>query len=131
MSTGKCVSTCADHGYLFAGLTGHKGGYYCYCSCSENKAAPAAPNASCAGGMGHNGLMSAYKVCVLHWVRVRVHVRFRFRLHVSIQSVRAFSFALHSYISLTLFSFARNVNFCFLVFSFFIYLFIFILCTNA
>ena len=65
ITASECFSDCAVHGYLFAGITGHKGAYYCYCSCNLNKAAPVAPNASCAGGMGHNGLMSAYKVYVI------------------------------------------------------------------
>jgi hypothetical protein len=72
MSVVSCASGCADLGYFYFGITGHAGAYNCYCGCSENGAAPTAPNTSCAapcagahepsGHCGADGLMAAYKL---------------------------------------------------------------------
>ena len=72
MSVQSCVSGCQEHGYYYAGLTGHAGAYNCYCGCAENDAAPVTLNATCAapcaganepnGHCGHDGCMSAYRI---------------------------------------------------------------------
>ena len=64
------MAACSASGFLYAGLTGRVGHYYCYCSCAPNPAAPPAPNnatycptkcsAGAPGSCGGDGAMAAY-----------------------------------------------------------------------
>ena len=70
MTVEGCAASCASRGFLYAGLTGHAGHYYCYCACAPNPAAPPEPNnatycptrcsAGTPGSCGGDGAMAAY-----------------------------------------------------------------------
>ena len=78
LTVDECASTCTEHGYAYAGLTGGvqpgsgKVAYYCYCGCTLNTAAPREPGTTCNTACtnqtasssnqtcGGNGVMSAY-----------------------------------------------------------------------
>ena len=69
MTVDGCMAACSASGFLYAGLTGRVGHYYCYCSCAPNprrlrrrttrrtarRNAPRAP-----GSCGGDGAMAAY-----------------------------------------------------------------------
>ena len=52
MTVDRCAADCVSRGYYYAGLTGHVGHYYCYCSCSLNPAAPPEPKNSTCTALG-------------------------------------------------------------------------------
>ena len=60
MTVDRCAADCVSRGYYYAGLTGHVGHYYCYCSCSLNPAAPPEPKNSTCTALGGDGAMAAY-----------------------------------------------------------------------